>query len=231
MTEAFEDRVTDTSEDRVTEAFEDRVTDASEDRVTDTSEDRVTDASDPLTPAALNGDPSPTDAAPEPFGPHTLHPDQLEALCLLPYEQKNVRELIGIANHVAARHHLEGIPPARALGRLLADRYANHRAVARILSRAQADRAGRAGRASRAGRAGRASRTGRADTGAGSNATAGASSRPPIASHYERHKETILAAYRDCEENLSATERALKRQGLRVSRRWLRDYLRRWGER
>ncbi len=131
-------------------------------------------------------------------GPGSVaHPDQLEALCLLHYENTNLRELIDIANHVAARCRLENKPPIQALGEILTDRYSHHPALQRILSRAS------------------------------TKTTPFTSGQ----SHYERHKRTIIATFRECDENLAATERALKRKGLRASRRWLREYLQRWGVR
>ncbi|MCP4674034.1 MAG: FHA domain-containing protein [Deltaproteobacteria bacterium] len=49
--------------------------------------------------------------------------------------------------------------------------------------------------------------------------------------HYEQNKEYIVAAYRECNGNISAVERALKTKGLRCSRRWLTVYLGKWGVR
>ena len=47
--------------------------------------------------------------------------------------------------------------------------------------------------------------------------------------HYVYNKEYIVAAYRECNANISATERTLKSQGFQCSRRWLTHYLERWG--
>ena len=41
----------------------------------------------------------------------------------------------------------------------------------------------------------------------------------------------LLAAFRECNGNLSATERLLMDRGLRTSRRWLAVFLERWGAR
>lgn len=66
----------------------------------------------------------------------------------------------------------------------------------------------------------------------------GASSLPPKSentdtaesnSHYERHRDIILSAYRECEGNVSAAERLLRHQGFRCSRRWLGVFLEKWG--
>ncbi|MDD5308882.1 MAG: sigma 54-interacting transcriptional regulator [Deltaproteobacteria bacterium] len=50
-------------------------------------------------------------------------------------------------------------------------------------------------------------------------------------SHYERHKDLIVAAFKECGGNLSAAERLLREKGVRVSRRWLGVFLRKWGVR
>ena len=50
-------------------------------------------------------------------------------------------------------------------------------------------------------------------------------------SHYEAHRARILAEYHATGGNLSAMERNLKREGLRTTRRWLAEYLKRWGVR
>ncbi len=57
------------------------------------------------------------------------------------------------------------------------------------------------------------------------------SGAPPSSenSHYDIHKKEIVAAYTECDGNLSATERLLQSQGIKCSRRWLRTYLKRWG--
>jgi transcriptional regulator with AAA-type ATPase domain len=49
--------------------------------------------------------------------------------------------------------------------------------------------------------------------------------------HYEQNKEMIISAYRACGENLSATERELKKRDLSCCRRVLAIYLKRWGVR
>ena len=60
----------------------------------------------------------------------------------------------------------------------------------------------------------------------------GSGSKPASGwSQYERHRETIIAAHRPSGMNPSATERDLRDRGIPASRRWLQEYLRRWGER
>ncbi|MCP4678446.1 MAG: FHA domain-containing protein [Deltaproteobacteria bacterium] len=46
--------------------------------------------------------------------------------------------------------------------------------------------------------------------------------------HYEDNRDLIIAAYRECNGNLSAAERLLKSRGLSCSRRWLAKYLDKW---
>ena len=48
-------------------------------------------------------------------------------------------------------------------------------------------------------------------------------------STYDKYKDVIIATYKDREENISATMRALNARGISCSRRWLSVYLKRWG--
>jgi hypothetical protein len=48
-------------------------------------------------------------------------------------------------------------------------------------------------------------------------------------SHYEAHRDRIIAALRVCNGNLSATERLLKSQGIRCTRRWIAIFATKWG--
>ncbi|NMC72694.1 MAG: sigma-54-dependent Fis family transcriptional regulator [Myxococcales bacterium] len=50
-------------------------------------------------------------------------------------------------------------------------------------------------------------------------------------SAYERHREEILAAYRDLGGNLSAVEEAMRKRGIDLHRRWIAVFLERWGVR
>jgi len=50
-------------------------------------------------------------------------------------------------------------------------------------------------------------------------------------SSYEENRHTIIALYRECGGNLSELEKQLKSQGISCSRRWLAEYLDKWGER
>ncbi|MBI5500303.1 MAG: sigma 54-interacting transcriptional regulator [Deltaproteobacteria bacterium] len=50
-------------------------------------------------------------------------------------------------------------------------------------------------------------------------------------SSYERHREQIVAVFRECGGNLTATESALRERGLALHRRWLSEFLERWGVR
>ncbi|MBI2898455.1 MAG: sigma 54-interacting transcriptional regulator [Deltaproteobacteria bacterium] len=51
------------------------------------------------------------------------------------------------------------------------------------------------------------------------------------ASHYEANREQIVTAYQAAGGNLTRAERDLKAAGLKVNRRWLAEFLRRWGVR
>ena len=48
---------------------------------------------------------------------------------------------------------------------------------------------------------------------------------------YDRHRNEIVAAYREVGDNLSRLEGTLKEQGIQCNRRWLGVYLERWGVR
>lgn len=47
-------------------------------------------------------------------------------------------------------------------------------------------------------------------------------------SKYEQNKDLIIKLFYEKKENLSATERALKARGILCSRRWLREFLKKW---
>lgn len=46
---------------------------------------------------------------------------------------------------------------------------------------------------------------------------------------YERNRERIVAAWQASDGNLTRTEQTLRAEGLAVNRRWLAEFLRRWG--
>lgn len=48
-------------------------------------------------------------------------------------------------------------------------------------------------------------------------------------SHYENHRKEIIAAFKRCKGNISATERLLRQQGFKCSRRWLGVFVKKWG--
>jgi DNA-binding NtrC family response regulator len=54
---------------------------------------------------------------------------------------------------------------------------------------------------------------------------------PARVSPYEANREAILQAYGECGGSLSAMEAALRERGLSVHRRWLAEFLDRWGVR
>jgi hypothetical protein len=123
--------------------------------------------------------------------------EAVRAQCLVNFAQRNVRELIHVAEAYAARVAMRGEEGRRALGAVLAERYPDNPVVSRERGEAK---------------------------GSGGKPASGWS-------QYERHREAIIAAYRASGMNLSATERALREQSIPASRRWLSEYLRRWGER
>lgn len=59
---------------------------------------------------------------------------------------------------------------------------------------------------------------------------AGTAPRPP-GSLYETNRDRIIAAYWAARANLSETERALRAEGILVNRKWLAEFLKRWGVR
>lgn len=46
---------------------------------------------------------------------------------------------------------------------------------------------------------------------------------------YERHRDRIVAVFGETGGNLTRMEKTLREEGIQVNRRWLADYLRRWG--
>ncbi len=139
-----------------------------------------------------------------------LHPEMLrrdiktwhmEALACGRYRQDNVRKLIRIANGVCAKVLL-GWAPRHALDSVIGSVEGENPVVRRKLKeRRDRESSERAG----------------AGQGRGSV--------------YERHKPVILATYRACQGNVSRTVRKLSERGIKVSRRWLAIYLKKWGER
>jgi len=174
-----------------------------------------------------------------------VHPDHLELLCLEDYANRNVRELVHIAETFAARAVVRPLVLPRAhLGALLAERFPHNPVVLRARDRRAAPGVQRstwveppaAGIRLRRVPTGR---LGSMDSGRLVSALAFEDTVDDVAtedptnpgrvSHYERHRENIITAYHQCSENVSATERVLRQSGLKVSRRWLSEYLSRWG--
>ncbi|MBI5491215.1 MAG: hypothetical protein HY905_28040 [Deltaproteobacteria bacterium] len=53
----------------------------------------------------------------------------------------------------------------------------------------------------------------------------------PRVSPYEAHRAEITAAYRELGGSLSALEAAFQKRGIALHRRWLAEFLERWGVR
>ena len=126
----------------------------------------------------------------------------MEAVTSAGYRQDNVRKLIRIANAVCAKLVL-GWSAGHALDSVLGSMERNNPVVARKLRE----------------------KTWAQDDGAEADRKNGRRSV------YEEHKPVILAVYRACDGNLSKSVRKLSERGIRVSRRWLAVYLKKWGER
>ncbi len=140
----------------------------------------------------------------------TVRPAHLEAICLNDYQAGNVREIIGLANSLAARAASRNQDPQSALGHLLSHHYPENPVVQRALQS-----------------------TANKSTSNTHSSPSPTPRRSPAKGHssYERNRSTIIAAYRSTHGNLSKTVRLLKTQGLPGSRRWLAKYLKEWGER
>ncbi len=54
---------------------------------------------------------------------------------------------------------------------------------------------------------------------------------PGPASRYEANKSLIIDTFTECDENLTATEKALKKKGFKCTRRWLSEFLDKWNVR
>jgi DNA-binding NtrC family response regulator len=134
--------------------------------------------------------------------------EHYELLLLDGFESDNVRGLIDLADRIATK--IAGrITPAEAVTAVFTERFA-HKTSNRIPSpAAQADIVPP-----------EASIYDTMDSSVGAEASS---------SPYERHKDLIIAVYRDREENISATMRVLNARGISCSRRWLAVYLKKWG--
>ena len=130
-----------------------------------------------------------------------LKGDHYESLCLDGFHESNVRGLIDLADRIAARVASK-TTAERAVSTIFAKRFEDSPVVLR-----------HCGGSASAAAPGGVGRLEKADS----------------ASNYERYRDIIIRAHRDCQGNVSAMERLLRGQGLRCSRRWLAIYLEKWG--
>ncbi len=121
----------------------------------------------------------------------TLTARTVERLCLHDFKEANVRELVKMANIMAA-FIAEGEPASQAVVSTLDQSFGSSPAPREAPGPGKLDRA---------------------------------------ASIYERHREEILQAYRDLGGNLSRMESVLRERGIPCTRRWLAEYLAKWGVR
>jgi two-component system nitrogen regulation response regulator NtrX len=140
-----------------------------------------------------------------------LSADHYEAMCLDRFEAANVRGLTDLVDRLVSRV-ATGVTPARAVATLFAERFPSNPVIRR-----------------------RGSTPGVLPPDAPPNIDSAAgeavSEAPPGDgnSHYERHRDAIISAYRECGGNLSAAKRLLLSRGIRCSRRWLRFFVKKWG--
>jgi DNA-binding NtrC family response regulator len=140
-----------------------------------------------------------------------LDPAQMEMLALHEYSGLNVRLLEDLAASLVARlSEAEAQERRRLLMGLFAERFPRSLVLARHEAAA------------------------RPSVPEPSAVPAGSRDTPPgddadHPSHYDRHRERIVAAYKECGGNLSAIETLLRSRGLPVTRRWLAVFLERWG--
>lgn len=136
-----------------------------------------------------------------------LKGEHYELLCLDGFENDNVRGLIDIADRIATKI-AAGTPAPDAVAAVFVEKYPTARKSG-IFSKPELQPT--------------------PPPIAGSEDTHSESADDGAASTYEKYKDVIIATYRDREENISATMRALNARGVPCSRRWLAVYLQKWG--
>ncbi len=132
-----------------------------------------------------------------------LSADHYEAMCLDGFETDNVRGLADLADRIATDISI-GTSATNAISKVFNDRYGG----GPIGDRAAANSTDRSidltPREVPNGKRGRIS-------------------------HYEHHKDLIVDIFGRCGGNLAAAERMLKERGISCSRRWLENFLDKWG--
>ena len=143
--------------------------------------------------------------------------DHYEALCLDGFETNNIRGIVDLVDRLVTGINLCGFP-AKTINQIFQKRFADgpvsrsRNAVGKQLSASVGESPGTLSVGSTAALA-QATRA-RGAVGA---------------SHYETHKQLIIDTYQQSGQNLTATEAALKEQGISCSRRWLSVFLDSWG--
>ncbi len=139
----------------------------------------------------------------------TLRPKQYEQLMVDGFPVDNVRGLLDVADRIASRFANTG-DAVKAVTTVFAERYGQS-----------------------VSSSGGESTDPSTQRSAPPRADVDAQPVTPVVSKssYEWHKEVIISTYRHREQNISATERAMRKQGISCSRKWLARYLTKWGER
>ena len=136
--------------------------------------------------------------------------DHFEAMCLDGFPVDNVRGILDLTDRLVSKI-VTGVTPADAVAQVFAERFLRGPVVQRY-SRAPMP-------------AGVSARTPVHASEAPKPTPSGDDSH----SHYEAHKDQIIATYIQCNGNLSATERMLRSQGIRCTRRWIGIFAAKWG--
>jgi transcriptional regulator with AAA-type ATPase domain len=142
-----------------------------------------------------------------------LRTDHFEAMCLDGFERSNVRGILDLVDRLVSKM-VARIDPKTALGLIFQERFGQGK-VAQRHAKSPGPRS-----------------KSPSDPAPDLEATSPMSSIPAVdenVSHYEVYKEHIESAYRQCNGNLTATERMLRASGIRCTRRWLGIYTKKWG--
>lgn len=134
-----------------------------------------------------------------------IEADHFEAMCLDGFQDDNVRGILDLADRLASKI-ATGTSPREVIATVFTERFgrgpvAERYSKERLLTSTE-------------------ERRGAATM--GSDVT-------ESSSHYEAHKDQIVAAYLQSKGNLSATERLLRSRGIRCTRRWIGIFVDKWG--
>ncbi len=142
-----------------------------------------------------------------------LGADHYEAMCIDGFERSNVRGILDLADRLVSKL-VTGVAPKRAVGMVFGERFGQGPVALRRSGSLPSAPASLPAPHSQA-----TEPMPVMDTAIGSD------------SHYEVYKDKIVTAYRQCDGNLTATERMLRSGGIPCTRRWLGIYLKKWGVR